>query len=77
MPIYNYQCQECGAQQEVWAKFDDPPPLCDACGKDALSRQVARTGFALKGGGWYAQGYGSSGSSSSSGGSGASGGGSD
>lgn len=62
MPIYNYQCQECGAAQQVWAKFDDPPPLCESCGADALSKQVSRTGFTLKGGGWYAQGYGASGS---------------
>lgn len=62
MPIYPYRCEACGKTTEVWAKMDDPAPeQCPHCGKGPLSRTVARTAFHLKGGGWYAQGYGSGG----------------
>lgn len=62
MPIYRYLCGACGASAEVWAKVSDPPPAaCPTCGGGPLTKAVARTAFHLKGGGWYAQGYGGSG----------------
>ncbi len=63
MPIYRYECAACGAEQEVWAKVDEPAPeACSECGeKGTLAKMVARTAFHLKGGGWYAHGYGSKG----------------
>ena len=58
MPIYRYRCEECAEITEVWVKMDDPPTeICKACGAKALVKMVARTGFHLKGGGWYASGY--------------------
>ena len=61
MPIYRYRCTDCNGTQEVWAKFDDPPPeTCDACGEPTLQKMVSRTAFKLEGGGWYAEGYGGS-----------------
>ncbi len=58
MPIYHYRCTTCNATQEVWAKFDDPPPeTCESCGSPSLEKMVSRTAFKLAGGGWYAQGY--------------------
>ena len=62
MPIYQYRCRACGELTEVWAKMSDPPPAaCEHCGaSDEMEKMVARTAFHLKGGGWYAQGYGSS-----------------
>ena len=69
MPIYPYRCAACGKSTEVWAKMSDPPPeRCPHCGGGPLSRAVARTAFHLKGGGWYAQGYGSAGGGGKSGG---------
>ena len=64
MPIYRYRCAACEAEDEVIANVDDPPPeACSKCGATgSLSKLVARSAFHLKGGGWYAQGYGSSGS---------------
>lgn len=60
MPIYEYTCQACGRRAEVIQKVDDPPPAaCVACGQGPMSRQVSRTSFQLKGGGWYADLYGS------------------
>ncbi len=68
MPIYRYRCAACDAEDEVLANFgDDPPEKCAACGAEgSLSKLVARTAFHLKGGGWYAQGYGSGGAASPS-----------
>ena len=61
MPIYRYRCSACNAETEVWARMDDPPPeRCEACGAGPMVKAVARTAFHLKGGGWDAQGYGSS-----------------
>ena len=60
MPIYRYRCTGCREITEVLAKMSDPPPsACSSCGAESLEKTVARTGFMLKGGGWYAQGYGS------------------
>jgi putative FmdB family regulatory protein len=62
MPIYEYRCSECGHEMEVWAKISDPPPeACPSCRAAAMKKAVSRTTFALKGGGWYAQGYGGGG----------------
>lgn len=73
MPIYEYRCEQCGHIMEVWAKMSDPPPAeCSQCRAASPQKIVSRTSFQLKGGGWYAQGYGagSGGGASSSGGSG-------
>ncbi len=78
MPIYEYKCSKCGKELEVLHKVSEPAPAecpeCHAAG--TLERQVSRTSFQLKGGGWYSDLYGSSkkseSSSSSSGGSGSS-----
>ena len=65
MPIYRYRCENCEETTEVWARMSDPPPeTCPACGGGPMHKAVARTAFHLKGGGWYAQGYGSGGGKS-------------
>ena len=54
MPIYEYQCQDCGEQLEKLQRMsDDPLTDCPACGEAALKRLVSAAGFRLKGGGWY------------------------
>ena len=54
MPIYEYQCAECGHELEKLQKISDPPLTdCPACGKPALQKLVSAAGFRLKGGGWY------------------------
>lgn len=59
MPIYEYACAECGHHLEVSQRIaDDPLVTCPACGKDQLERLVSQSSFALKGSGWYADGYG-------------------
>jgi putative FmdB family regulatory protein len=57
MPLYEYQCQDCGKISEVRQKFSDAPlTVCEACG-GTVKKLISQTGFALKGGGWYDQGY--------------------
>ena len=53
MPIYRYQCTECGAREEHLQKVSDPPlEACEACG-GTLSKLMTAAAFHLKGGGWY------------------------
>ena len=58
MPIYEYQCDACGVTFEARQKFSDTPlESCRECG-GKVQKMISRTGFSLKGGGWYDQGYG-------------------
>lgn len=71
MPIYEYQCPECGVF-EVIQKFSDKAlelcPRCKEQGKEnAVQKALSAAAFHLKGGGWYKTDYASS--SSSAGGS--------
>jgi len=55
MPIYEFKCQNCGTITEKWQKIEDPYPTdCPVCNKGKLDKIMSTTGFALKGGGWYA-----------------------
>jgi len=57
MPLYEYRCDSCGLVFEVRQKFSDAPlTACRDCG-GPVRKLISRTAFALKGGGWYAQGY--------------------
>lgn len=57
MPLYEYQCEECGLDFEVRQKFSDKPiSACRHCGGKA-KKMISQTAFSLKGGGWYEQGY--------------------
>lgn len=54
MPIYEYQCKQCGEVSEILQRLSDPPATsCPACGAEALTKQVSAAGFRLAGGGWY------------------------
>ena len=54
MPIYEYQCTECGALHEALQKLSDAPLTdCPACGHSALRKKVSAAAFRLKGSGWY------------------------
>lgn len=57
MPIYEYQCQECGEVREELQRFDDPPPAeCGECG-GALRKLISAPAFQFKGSGWYVTDY--------------------
>ena len=55
MPIYEYQCTNCGHEEESLEKMDAPrTKKCPACGSaDTLQRLVSAPRFQLKGSGWY------------------------
>ena len=54
MPIYEYQCQDCGKALEALQKISDEPLRdCPECGESALKKKVSAAAFRLKGGGWY------------------------
>jgi putative FmdB family regulatory protein len=54
MPIYEYQCQQCGHQLEVIQKIADAPlSACPACNENKLKKLVSASSFRLKGSGWY------------------------
>ncbi|QDQ24888.1 zinc ribbon domain-containing protein [Chitinimonas arctica] len=55
MPIYDYQCTDCGHRAEVLRKLSDPVlTTCPACGQEGFAKQLSAAGFQLKGSGWYA-----------------------
>ena len=58
MPLYEYQCKSCNNTFEVRQKFSDAPASsCPACGGE-VEKLISQSGFALKGQGWYGDGYG-------------------
>ena len=62
MPIYAYRCAACGHAKDVLQKLSDPLLYsCPACGAEAFTKQVTAAGFQLKGSGWYATDFKSSG----------------
>ena len=67
MPIYEYECPDCGRFETI-QKFSDKPltkcPHCKEKGKqNKVTKAVSASAFHLKGTGWYKTDY-SSGSSS-------------
>jgi putative FmdB family regulatory protein len=58
MPLYEYQCDACGARFELIRKFSDPPlTTCPKCGQEKVRKLVSSPAFHLKGAGWYATDY--------------------
>ncbi len=54
MPIYEYECQQCGHTLDALEKISDSPQRkCPECGRLKLKRLVSAPKFRLKGEGWY------------------------
>jgi putative FmdB family regulatory protein len=57
MPIYEYKCQKCGNQFEVFQGISDPEvKTCNVC-KGKVQKLVSLSSFSLKGSGWYVTDY--------------------
>jgi putative FmdB family regulatory protein len=57
MPIYEYQCSQCGKKYEVLQRWNDADlKRCKFC-KGKVSKLISPTTFHLKGSGWYATDY--------------------
>jgi putative FmdB family regulatory protein len=62
VPIYEYRCTSCGFQKEYLQKMTDPVmSVCPECKKQTFSKMLTAAGFHLKGSGWYATDFKSSG----------------
>jgi len=65
MPMYEYRCLKCGHKFDKVQRLDSSNPACERlledhkhfCGGET-ERLISRSNFALKGGGWYYDGYG-------------------
>lgn len=54
MPIYEYQCRECGYRLDALQKMSDPHLSdCPECERPGLKKLVSAPHFRLKGSGWY------------------------
>jgi len=59
MPLYEYECTVCHTHTEKIQKFSDPEiTACPHCGGH-LERVLSAPAISFKGGGWFADGYGS------------------
>jgi len=56
MPLYEYVCRDCKTEEELLQGFDGEAPKCEKCEKE-MTRKFSQTSFALKGEGWYKDGY--------------------
>ena len=61
MPRWDFECKSCGCEFEFFKIRSDETVKCPACDEERpenLEQKVAKeTGFALKGKGWYKDGY--------------------
>lgn len=58
MPTYSYICEECKHEWDLEQRITDAATTVCPKGHTRAKRQISNTSFALKGGGWYADGYG-------------------
>jgi putative FmdB family regulatory protein len=57
MPLYEYQCLNCGKKTEVIQKFEDAPlAACPSCGGE-VKKLISSPAFQFKGTGWYVTDY--------------------
>ena len=57
MPLYEYECTQCGQIEEALQKFSDKPlRQCRHC-SGSLRKLISNTSFHLKGTGWYVTDY--------------------
>ena len=66
MPLYEYQCTQCGERVEIIQRLSDPPHAhCATCGGD-MKKLVSAPAIQFKGSGWYKTDYAAKPASSSS-----------
>jgi putative FmdB family regulatory protein len=57
MPIYEYECTQCGKVEEVLQNFSESPlTTCVVC-SGRLNKIISQSAFHLKGSGWYVTDY--------------------
>jgi putative FmdB family regulatory protein len=54
MPIYEFECVQCGHRFERLQKLSDPDPsTCPSCAAPRVKHLVSAPSFRLAGNGWY------------------------
>ncbi len=54
MPVYSYQCDNCGFRFERTQKFTDSPiTVCPNCHKKRVRKLLTSPSIVFKGSGWY------------------------
>ncbi|HEX8218311.1 MAG TPA: FmdB family zinc ribbon protein [Chloroflexia bacterium] len=67
MPVYEYQCKNCGQRfEKIQPVTSDPLTECLLCGQGPIRRVLHPVGVIFKGSGWYVTDNRSSGRSGSS-----------
>lgn len=57
MPIYEYECTQCGKRTELLQRMDDAPMAsCPECG-GAVRKLLSAPAVQFKGSGWYVTDY--------------------
>ncbi len=66
MPIYEYECRECGHRVELLQGFDGRAPArCEQCGaRGTMERLIGHAAAIFKGAGFHTTDYGRSGNGS-------------
>ena len=60
MPLYDFECEDCGYIEEILTSFAGATEIvltCPNCEKEIMKRKIGLSSFQLKGGGWYKDGY--------------------
>lgn len=58
MPIYEYKCETCGREFELFKSItDNAKPSCKFC-NGPVKKLISQSSFHLKGTGWYVTDYG-------------------
>jgi putative FmdB family regulatory protein len=54
MPIYEFECAQCGHRFDRLQKLSDPDPsTCPSCAASRVQRKLSAPAFRLAGSGWY------------------------
>lgn len=54
MPVYEYQCKNCGQRfEKIQPVTADPLTECEICGQGPIRRVLHPVGVIFKGSGWY------------------------
>ena len=65
MPLYEYQCPQCGEREEIIQRVSDPPqPRCPKCGTE-MKKLISAPAIQFKGSGFYKTDYASKSASAS------------
>ena len=59
MPIYKFRCEQCACEFTVIRKMSESEKevICEECNAPVNNKLISRSSFALKGKGWYKDGY--------------------